>query len=147
MNWWKIGGTHLYTCDCVGSHDSDCLLLKRIKIKQGLIKKHQIKGHIVPEWIELEVDEKFRQLQKKEAAMIFSEKHYDVICDAINEIYNQIDFETYDNYNCNPMPMGSAKRIIRRIMQVFLDDNEHFDMELYFSKCTKFKAPGKGVGK
>ncbi len=62
MREYLVSGTHLYTCDCIGSHDNDCMFLQRLKIKQGLIKKYQVKGHIVPEWIELEVDEKFRQL-------------------------------------------------------------------------------------
>lgn len=59
---------NIYYCECLGPHKSECLLYKRLKIKKRLIEKYSedVKGHIVPEWIEKEVDRELKSLFKNE---------------------------------------------------------------------------------
>ena len=62
---------------------------------------------------------------------LFNEKHYHLICSSLNQIYNQIDWETFDSH---PDAMANIKRVILRVMEVFKEDNAKFDMQEHFDK-------------
>ena len=51
----------IYYCECVGSHEPGCLFYKRLMIKEQLCEKYKIEAHIVPEWLEKEVDKIMRE--------------------------------------------------------------------------------------